>query len=158
MTSNRTFIILDIFLSLFFVGPFTVLFWRGTFVGLYQIFISGNLFLKIDFIWFYNSIIFPRCSIIREMATSFVTLYSWNLYENLYRSSETYFEGKNFKPRSGFTKHCEDHYHLQRRSIFSGSMGWWFQHFVCSISWHDLASNVICLHTISILIDSSESI
>ena len=32
---------LDILFSLLFVGPFTVLYWRGTFVSTYNIFISG---------------------------------------------------------------------------------------------------------------------
>jgi len=32
---------LDILFSLLFVGPFTVLYWRGTFVSTYNFFISG---------------------------------------------------------------------------------------------------------------------
>ena len=34
--------ILDVFFSLFFVGPFTVLYWRGTFVTLTNLFITGR--------------------------------------------------------------------------------------------------------------------
>jgi len=33
-------VIVDILFSLFFVGPFTVLYWRGTFVGLYNLFLA----------------------------------------------------------------------------------------------------------------------
>ena len=35
-------VVLDILFSLFFVGPFTVLFWRGTFVSLVNVFIKGR--------------------------------------------------------------------------------------------------------------------
>lgn len=35
-------VVLDILFSLFFVGPFTVLFWRGTFVSLVNVFIKGS--------------------------------------------------------------------------------------------------------------------
>ena len=35
-------VIVDILFSLFFVGPFTVLYWRGTFVGLYNLFLAGT--------------------------------------------------------------------------------------------------------------------
>ena len=34
-------LVLDILFSLFFVGPFTVLYWRGTFVSLVNVFITG---------------------------------------------------------------------------------------------------------------------
>ena len=40
--NNNLLAFLDICMSLFFVGPFTVLYWRGTFVSLYNFFISGN--------------------------------------------------------------------------------------------------------------------
>ena len=35
-------LVLDILFSLFFVGPFTVLYWRGTFVSIVNVFITGN--------------------------------------------------------------------------------------------------------------------
>ena len=42
MFSRDAFIsLLDILFSLFFVGPVTVLYWRGTFVSLFNFFISG---------------------------------------------------------------------------------------------------------------------
>jgi len=39
--SKNVLVYLDILFSLFFVGPFTVLYWRGTFVTIYNFFISG---------------------------------------------------------------------------------------------------------------------
>ena len=35
-------LVLDILFSLFFVGPFTVLYWRGTFVSIVNVFIIGK--------------------------------------------------------------------------------------------------------------------
>ena len=35
-------LLLDILFSLFFVGPFTVLYWRGTFVSIVNVFITGK--------------------------------------------------------------------------------------------------------------------
>jgi len=35
-------LLLDILFSLFFVGPFTVLYWRGTFVSIVNVFITGS--------------------------------------------------------------------------------------------------------------------
>ena len=40
-------VLLDILFSLFFVGPFTILYWRGTFVTIYNFFISGMIRYKI---------------------------------------------------------------------------------------------------------------
>ena len=39
--SENVLVLLDILFSLFFVGPFTVLYWRGTFVTIYNFFMSG---------------------------------------------------------------------------------------------------------------------
>ena len=42
MTSRQVWLsLLDILFSLLYVGPLTVLFWRGTFVSLYTFFVSG---------------------------------------------------------------------------------------------------------------------
>ena len=78
--SSNVLVLLDILLSLFFVGPFTVLYWRGTFVTIYNFFMSGLLMYECYCVFMVDNVL--RCSIVREVDASHDAVWSWSPHED----------------------------------------------------------------------------